>query len=101
LQELDARFVEENTQFLQCVSCLSPAKSFAAFDGNKLLKMAELYPNDFVDGSEVALCHQLQNYVINVQSDPKFGKLKGLSDLCARLVKTNKCNTFDMIYKIK
>ena len=49
LQELNARFDEENTELLQCVSCLSPAKSFAAFDVNKLLKIVELYPNDFVD----------------------------------------------------
>jgi len=26
----------------------------------------------------------------NVQSDPKFAKLEGLSDLCAKLVETNK-----------
>jgi len=30
----------------------------------------------------------------------KFAKLKGLSDLCAKLVETNKCNTFAMIYKL-
>jgi hypothetical protein len=59
LQELNARFDEENTELLQCVSCLSPAKSFAAFDVNKLLRMTELYPNDFVDVSEVELRRQL------------------------------------------
>ena len=48
----------------------------------------------------VALRHQLKNYVTNVRSDPKFAKLKGLSDLCAKLVETNKCNTFAMIYKL-
>jgi len=46
----------------------------------------EFYPNDLIDVSEVALHHQLKNYVSNVQSDPKFAKLKGLSDLCAKLV---------------
>ncbi|XP_024640541.1 uncharacterized protein [Medicago truncatula] len=49
LQELTARFNEENIELVQCVSCFSPAKSFAAFDVNKLLRMAELYPNNFVD----------------------------------------------------
>ena len=48
----------------------------------------------------MALRHQLKNYVTNVRSDPKFAKLKGLSDLCAKLVETNKCNTFAMIYKL-
>ncbi|XP_024632221.1 uncharacterized protein [Medicago truncatula] len=107
LQELNARFDEENTKLLQCVSCLSPAKSFSAFDVNKLLRMAELYPNDFVDVSEVELRRQLHNYVRNVKSDPKFAKLKGLSnlferasDLCAILVETNKCKTFALVFKL-
>jgi len=73
---------------------LSPAKSFAAFDVNKLLRMIEFDPNDFIDVLEVALRHQIKNYVINVQSDPKFAKLKGFSDFCAILVESNKCNTF-------
>jgi len=62
--------------------------------------MIDFYPNDFIDVSEVSLCHQLMNYITNVQSDKKFAKLKGLSDLCAKLVKTNKCNTFAMVYKL-
>ena len=62
--------------------------------------MAELYPNDFVDVSEVELRRQLHNYVRNVKSDPKFAKLKGLSDLCAILVETNKCKTFSLVFKL-
>ena len=50
--------------------------------------------------SEVALRDQLKNYVTNVRSNPKFAKLKGLSDLCAKLVEINKCNTFAMVYKL-
>ncbi|KAH1221067.1 Zinc finger MYM-type protein 1 [Glycine max] len=64
--DLDALFDEENTELLQCVSCLSPSSSFEAFDVQKLLRMVELYPNDFVDVPEVVVRHQLQNYVRNV-----------------------------------
>ncbi|KEH28733.1 hypothetical protein MTR_4g011480 [Medicago truncatula] len=46
-----------------------------------------------VEVLEVVLRH-------HVRSDPKFAKLKGLSDLCAKLVETNKCNTFAMVYKL-
>ena len=86
--------------FLRCVLCLSFAKSFVVFDVNKLLRMIEFYPNDFIDVSEVALRHQLRNYITNVRSDQKFGKLKEFSDLCGKLVETNKCNTFAMVYKL-
>ena len=65
---------------------MSSAKSFAAFDVKKLLRMTEIYPNDFIEVLEVALYYQLNNYVTNVRSDSKFGKLKGFSDLCAKLV---------------
>jgi hypothetical protein len=62
--------------------------------------MTEFYPNDFIDVPEVALRHQIKNYVINVQSDPKFATLKGFSDLCVILVESNKCSTFAMVYKL-
>uniref|UniRef100_A0A0R0IDG6 HAT C-terminal dimerisation domain-containing protein n=1 Tax=Glycine max TaxID=3847 RepID=A0A0R0IDG6_SOYBN len=88
LHELNDRFDEDNIELLQCVSCLSPSSSFEAFDVKKLLRMIELYPNDFVDVPEVVVRHQLHNY------------LKRLSDLCAKLVKTKKCNTFDIVYRL-
>ncbi|CAJ2678398.1 unnamed protein product [Trifolium pratense] len=100
LHELNARFDEENIELLQCVSCLSPSSSFARFDAKKLLRMVELYPNDFVDVPEVVLRHQLQTYVRDVREDKNFAKLKGLSDLCAKLVETNKCNTYNLVYKL-
>jgi len=61
--------------------------------------MTELYPNDSIDVPKVALHAQLKNYVTNVRSDPKFVNLKDLSDICAKLVETNKCNTLVMVYK--
>lgn len=39
LHELNARFEEENTEPLECVSCLSPSSSFVAFVVKKLLRM--------------------------------------------------------------
>ncbi|PNX86157.1 HAT family dimerization domain containing protein [Trifolium pratense] len=100
LQELNARFDEENSELLQCISCLSPASSFAAFDEDKLFRMVELYPNYFKDVPEVVVRYQLRNYVKNVRHDLNFAKLKGLPDLCATLVKTNKCITFDVVCKL-
>jgi len=58
---------------------------------NKLLRITEFYTIDFIDKSEVALYTQLKNYDTNVLCDPKFAKLRGLSDLCPKLMETNKC----------
>jgi len=49
LQELNVKFVEENTALLQCAACLSSTSSFVAFNVDKLLMMVKLYPNDFKD----------------------------------------------------
>jgi len=62
--------------------------------------MTKFYPNDFMDMPEAALRHQLRNCVMNVQSNPKFAKLKWLLDLCAKLVEINKCNTFAIVCKL-
>ncbi|KAL5187773.1 hypothetical protein HKD37_05G013386 [Glycine soja] len=82
LHELNDRFDEDNTKLLQYVSCLSPSSSFEAFDVKILLRMIELYPNDFVDVLEVVVRHQLQNYVRNVRCDPKFANLAGNNCKC-------------------
>ncbi|XP_058759260.1 uncharacterized protein LOC131632536 [Vicia villosa] len=55
VHELYARFDEENTELLQCVSCLSPSSPFSAFDVKKLLRIVELYPNNFVDVTKVVV----------------------------------------------
>jgi len=53
------------------------AKSLAAFDVNKLLRMTEFYPNDFIDVPEVALRTQLKNYVTNFDLTQKLLSCKG------------------------
>jgi hypothetical protein len=47
LQKLNSRFNEANSKLLRCVACLSPDDSFAAFNKEKLLRLAQFYPNDF------------------------------------------------------
>jgi hypothetical protein len=48
--------------------------------------MVELYPNDFKGGAK--------------NGGAPSAKLKCLSDLCAKLMKTNKYNIFDVLYKL-
>lgn len=100
LHELNVRFGEENTKLLQCVSCLSPLSLLVAFDVKKMIENSWTLSKWFIDVSEVVVRHQLQNYVRNVWCAPTIENLKGLSNLCAKLVETNKCNTFYMVYKI-
>jgi len=45
LQELNSCF--ENYELLLCVACLNPNNLFSAFNKEKLIQLAQLYPSDF------------------------------------------------------
>ncbi|CAH9058308.1 unnamed protein product [Cuscuta europaea] len=88
LQELNYRFSESNTKLLLCLSCLSPDKSFEAFDKLKLIEFANIYPNDFSSLELVVLENQLETYIIDMRSNDEFSDLKGIACLAEMLVKT-------------
>ncbi|VVA39567.1 PREDICTED: zinc finger MYM-type 1, partial [Prunus dulcis] len=78
LTELDDRFNEVNTELLICLACLSPNDSFVAFDKQKLLRLAQFYPQDFSDGDLLALDDQLELYIHYVSSSSDFSDLQGI-----------------------
>ncbi|XP_008232717.2 PREDICTED: zinc finger MYM-type protein 1-like [Prunus mume] len=78
LKELDDRFNEVNTKLLICLACLSPNDSFVAFDKQKLLRLAQFYPQDFSDEDLLALEDQLELYIHYVCSSSDFSNLQGI-----------------------
>ena len=98
LQELNNRFTEVNMELLLCVACLNPNDSFCAFDKQKLVHLAEFYPFDFSKVDLVILGNQLDNYIVDMRSDDRFSKLKGISDLAKRLVESKKDVVYPLVY---
>ncbi|XP_062114586.1 uncharacterized protein LOC133825690 [Humulus lupulus] len=98
LQELNSRFNEPNTELLLCVACLSPNNYFDAFDKEKLIRLAQLYPHDFSTVDLRVLEFQLQTYVDDLRSHTEFSELKGIADLSKRLVETNKHEVYPLVY---
>ncbi|KAH0712118.1 hypothetical protein KY289_008077 [Solanum tuberosum] len=99
LQELNDRFNEVTRDLLNGVSCLNPIDSFSSFDIKKIMRMAELYLDDF-DGSNMrALENQLANYIIDVRDiDERFSNLGGLGELSRKLVETKKNLTYSLVF---
>ncbi|XP_049387477.1 uncharacterized protein LOC125851772 [Solanum stenotomum] len=99
LQELNDRFNEVTSDLLNGVSCLNPIDSFSSFDIKKIMRMAELYPDDF-DGSNMrSLENQLVNYIIDVRDiNERFSNLGGLGELSRKLVETNKHLTYSLVF---
>ena len=83
---------------LFCMACLNPSNSFCAFDKQKLIRLVELYPYDFSESDLMALDIQLQNYIVDLQSNDMFIELNGIDELARKMVETEKDVTYPLVY---
>ncbi|XP_070664612.1 uncharacterized protein [Malus domestica] len=100
LKELNDRFNEVNTELLLCMTCLSPVNNFASFDKAKIVRLAQLYPQDFDRMDLMNLPIQLDNYIHDMKMHSEFSSLRGISDLAKELVKTGRCESYMLVYKL-
>nr|XP_027075662.1 zinc finger MYM-type protein 1-like [Coffea arabica] len=100
IQEMNNRFSEVSTELLSCIACLDPKSSFSQFNVQKLLRLADLYPEDFSSNDYVYLESQLRNYIYNVQRDPQFSEVGDLGSLAQQMVKTGKNTIFPLVYRL-
>ncbi|XP_049362581.1 uncharacterized protein LOC125827319 [Solanum verrucosum] len=101
LQELNDRFDEVTTDLLHGIACLNPINSFSSFDLRKVMRMAELYPDDFDESNMSILENQLASYIIDVHDvDERFSDLNGLCNLSKRLVKTKKHSNYPLVFRL-
>ncbi|ESR50288.1 hypothetical protein CICLE_v10033576mg, partial [Citrus x clementina] len=100
LQELNNRFNESNIELLICLACLCPNDLFAAFDKEKLLRLAEFYPKDFSAIDLIALEMQLDVYITDLRSSAEFSELKGIGELARTMVKTKKDKVYPLVYQL-
>ncbi|XP_049343187.1 uncharacterized protein LOC125807502 [Solanum verrucosum] len=98
LQELNDCFNEVRTDFLIGVACLNPVDSFSSFDIKNVLRMVELYPDDFGENVMVTLRNQLETYIVDV--DKRFSNLKGLGNLSEMLVKVKKHLNYPLVFRL-
>ncbi|XP_020422138.1 uncharacterized protein LOC109949841 isoform X1 [Prunus persica] len=98
IQELNVRFTEMNTGLLLCVACLNPSDSFSAFDKQKLICLAQYYPNDFSTLDLMILEDQLEKYIMDMRSSIEFSGLNGIADLSQKMVETKKDSVFPLVY---
>ncbi|KAJ9545408.1 hypothetical protein OSB04_025115 [Centaurea solstitialis] len=100
IQEFGDRFSEVSTELLENMAALSPCDSFSKFDKSKLLKLSEMYPNDFSDSERMYLSGQLEIYHHSLLQDDRFANLNGIADLSRLMVETGKHRSFPLVYKL-
>ncbi|XP_016902101.2 uncharacterized protein LOC107991537 [Cucumis melo] len=98
LQELNNRFTESSTELLLCMACLNLINSFAAFDKQKLSRLAQFYPRDFSAIELSMLEDQLQNYIIDMRSE--FVELKNIGNLAVKMVVTKRDKVNPLVYRL-
>ena len=85
---------------LETTLCLSPVNNFASFDKAKIVRLAQLYPQDFDRMDLMNLPIQLDNYIHDMKMHSEFSSLRGISDLAKELVKTGRCESYMLVYKL-
>ncbi|XP_070047186.1 uncharacterized protein [Nicotiana tomentosiformis] len=98
LQELNGCFNEVTRDLFHGVACLNPIYSFSNFYIRKIVRMTNLYPDDFDEFNLGVLENQLANYIVDVRDiDQRFSNLGGLGELSKKLVETKKNITYPLV----
>ncbi|XP_076916978.1 uncharacterized protein LOC143576860 [Bidens hawaiensis] len=100
LNEMNEPFTESNTELLLCIACLDPRDSFQSFDRDRLLRLAELYSEDFSDSDIAQLKIQLDRYILNVTSNEAFSSLRDIGELVKKMVKMKYHITYELVYRL-
>jgi hypothetical protein len=98
--ELNNRFAERSTRLLRCIACLDPKNSFANYDCEKLIELAEIYDVDFSQYERDQLPGQLDNFISDVRADPSLTSCIDLGILATKMVQTDRHTTFPLVYRL-
>ncbi|XP_070664637.1 uncharacterized protein [Malus domestica] len=91
---------QEQIQKALDIGNLETVNNFASFDKAKIVRLAQLYPQDFDHMDLMNLPVQLDNYIHNMKVHSEFSSLRGISDLAKELVKIGRCETYMLVYKL-
>ncbi|KAL6497107.1 hypothetical protein OROGR_029036 [Orobanche gracilis] len=97
-QEMENRFTETNTELLMCIACLDPKDSFSNFSHSTLLRLAELYPEDFSLDDQMELKEQLKMWISEMKGNARFSKLENIRELATNTVQVGFHTTFHLVY---
>ncbi|XP_042415056.1 uncharacterized protein LOC122004198 [Zingiber officinale] len=100
IQEMNTRFSEVGTELLSCIACLYPRNSFSEFNVQKLVRLCDLYPEDFSTNDCIVIEQQLQNFIHNIRQDPNFFGIEDLGSFAQKIVETQKNQAYPLVYRL-
>ncbi|KAH7658156.1 Ribonuclease H-like protein [Dioscorea alata] len=97
-QEMQNRFQEASIELLLVMPCLDPRDLFSKFSIHKLLRLAELYPEDFTITERMILEDQLTTFIYEERNDDDFIDIGDLGGFARKMVETGQHAIFPLIY---
>ena len=82
------------------MACLSPANNFSKFNVDKLVRLAEIYAEDFTEADRLLLRIDLPRFLMNIRRSEEFNGCRHLSALAQLMVQTIKHTTFQLVYRL-
>ena len=88
-------------ELLRLSSALEPQEALKSFKSSDLcLLVKNFYPQDFIDSDKQVLEKELYHFEHNVVQDPKFKKLKSLSELSQWFMRTGNSEYYKLVYRM-
>uniref|UniRef100_A0A8R7Q025 TTF-type domain-containing protein n=2 Tax=Triticum urartu TaxID=4572 RepID=A0A8R7Q025_TRIUA len=100
ITEMNHRFNEVSTELLDCMSCLNPANNFSKFNVDKLIRLAEIYDEDFTEADRLMLGVDLPRFLMNIRRSEEFNGCRDVSTLARLMVETMKHTSFQLVYRL-
>ncbi|CAN6315813.1 unnamed protein product [Urochloa humidicola] len=100
LTEMNHRFSEASSELLVCMAALNPRNSFSSFDVDKLVRLAEIYAEDFDIGHILVLPSQLREFHDRVRRNSEFLGCTELSKVAEIMVKTGMNTSYPLVYRL-
>ena len=100
-EELNSRFSDGAMELLILSFALEPKDNFKSFKVDDICKLAEkFYPADFSEQEMHYFRCQLNHYKIDVLHHQSFQNISTITELCRRLVETNKFQHYNLIDRL-
>jgi hypothetical protein len=98
--EFNNCFAERSTQLLRCVPCLDLSNSFANYDEDKIVELAQIYVDDFTEYDCIILRDQLDTFITEGREDASFLSCCDLGNLAMKMVKIDRHTVFPLVYRL-
>ena len=97
---MNHRFSEVSSELLVCMALLNPRNSFSNFDVDKLVRLAEIYAQDFDVGHILVLPSQLREFHLRIKRNKEFLGCTELSKVAEIMVKTKMNTSYPLVYRL-